>query len=157
MKRSILIILSALLILLTGCHSEPPAIEESFTSVVTVSDGSFDCTAQIDRTPDAVTVTMTAPLTVAGIRYTCTKAELRTSCDELICITDTDRLPPSAAPAVLCAVLGGLSDAVYESSDDSGDHYRLHMSEGDAVITCRKGVILSVKADSSPCTFTFSQ
>ena len=157
MKRSVLIMLMSVLILLTACRTTPPAIRDSFELDVTVSGGAIDCTAHLSRNPAAVAVTITAPDSVAGITYTCAAGELQTSYGDMNCITGDDSLPTSGAPAMLCAVLSRIGEAAYEDSDDSDDVYRLHLDQGDAVIVCRDGIPRMITADFSPYTVTATQ
>ena len=156
MKRSVLILLSSLLILLAACRSAPPAVEESFEADIAVR-GGFDCTARLSRTPDSVTIEMTSPPSVAGIRYVFAHGELTTSLGDLSCITDADSLPASSLPELLWTVLSRISDAAYASSDESGEHYRLSTGSGEAQIICRGGVPHMLTFDGSPYTVTFTQ
>lgn len=154
MKRSILILLLSVLILLAGCRSDPPVISDTFEAQITISGGTIDCSAELSRTPQAVIVTLTAPSSVAGICYTYTKGELHTSYGELSCITDSASLPPSSAPMLLCEALRRLDEAAYDSSEDDRDVFRLRLSEGEAIITCVDGFPQTITASFSPYTVT---
>lgn len=156
MKRSVLILLFSVLILLTACRTTTPVISDTFEAEVTVSGGDFDCAAHLCRTPDSVTLRLTAPETVAGLTYTVSDGELHTSLDDMSCITSSDSLPPSGAPALLCTVISRLGEAVYEESKDGDDTYRLRLCDGEAVIVCRDGIPRTITASFSPYTLTLT-
>ena len=129
----------------------------SILAEITVSGGELDFSAQVDCSPGTVVVEVTAPSTVAGIRYTYAGGELHTSCGELDSVAGLDRLPQSGAPAILCEALSRLSDAAYDTTEGGADLYRLHLSAGDVVITASDGTISSITADYSPYVITFTQ
>ena len=150
MKRSFLIILLSVLILLAGCRSDPPVIRDTFEADAAVSGGALECTLHLSRTPDAVTLDILSPASVAGVRYTYTQGELHTSCGELSTIADADSLPPSGAPMLLCEALASLRDASFESGEDDVDTFRLKLSGGDVLIDCAHGIPVQIRADYSP-------
>lgn len=156
MKRSVLIMLMSVLILLTACRSDPPKLNDTFHASVAVSGGETDFCADVERTPDAVTVAITSPATVAGITYTYTKGELHTSCGTSESISTLDSLPPSGAPAVLCEALSRLNEAVCDESGKDTDAYRLTLDKGTVTITAEDGELLALKADYSPYTVAFT-
>ena len=156
MKRSVLIMLSSVLILLTACRAEPQELRNTFEADVTVSGGVTDYTAHISRSPGEVTVALTSPASVAGLGYTYSGGELTTSYGELSCVTSGVSLPLSSAPAVLCEALSRIGEAAYESSSDGADTYRLSLSAGSAVMTCADGLPVKITADFSPYTVTFT-
>lgn len=155
-KRSVLILLASVLILLTGCRRKAPEIRDTFEADVTVTGGDPDCTAHLSRTPDALTLSLLSPSSVAGIRYVFADGELHTSYGELNCITRDDSLPQTAVASILFETLSRLGDAEYEGSEDGADRYRLHLQDGDAVIICRDGLPRVITVDFSPCVFTLT-
>ena len=157
MKRSVLILLASVLILLAACRKEAPALNETVRADIAVIGGELDFTARVDSSPGAVILEITSPATVAGIRYSFANGELHTSYGSLDSITGSVSLPPSSAPALLCEALSRLNEAEYdEDAEGGGDVYRLQLSEGKAVITAEGGEIRTLSADFSPCTVTFT-
>lgn len=157
MKRSILILLSSALILLAACRAEPQELKDTFDAEAAVSGGEIGYTAHVSRSPETVTAEFLSPASVAGLTYTYDGEELTASYGDLSCITSFDSLPPSSVPAMLCEALYNLDEAVYESSSDGTDTYRLLMSAGDAVMTCEGGLPQTISSAGSPYTCTFSQ
>ena len=150
MKRSVLIILLSVLILLAGCRTPIPELSTAFEADVTVSGGAIDCTAHVSCSPDGVILSILSPASVAGVSYRYQKGELRTSYGELSCITDSDSLPPSSVPMLICETLSRLSEAVYEETGDEGEVYRLRTSQGDVTVVCQDGVPHTITATYNP-------
>lgn len=157
MKRSVLILLASVLILLTACKHEAPVLKDTFRSDIAVKGGELDFTATVDCSPGAVILEVTSPATVAGIRYSYANGELHTSYGSLDSITGSISLPPSAAPALLCEVLSRLQEAEYdEDADGDEDVFRLTLKAGKAAISADDGAIRTITADFSPCVITFT-
>lgn len=152
MKRSVLIILLSVLILLAGCRTPIPALNTAIEANVTVTGGAIDCTARVKSTADGVIFDILSPASVAGVSYTYSKGELRTSYGELSCITGSDSLPPSSVPMLVCETLSRLADAVYEDSGNEGESYRLRLSQGEVTVVCTGGVPHTITASYSPYT-----
>lgn len=158
MKRSALILLASVLILLTACRREAPVLNDTVHAHITVTGGALDFTATADGSPGAVILEVTSPATVAGVRYSYANGELHTSYGTLDSVTGSIGLPSSAAPALLCAVLSRLNEAEYDSEAEvGGDIYRLKLDAGEAVITAEDGAVRSITADFSPCVVTFTE
>lgn len=156
MKRSVLLMLTSVLILLAGCRVKPQPLRDTFEADIAVSGGALDCTAHVSRIPGAVTLTLLSPASVAGISYTCSGTELTTSYGTLSSIASAGNLPPSSLPSMLCEALSGLRNAVYDGAEDGVDRYRLHLGEGTATVACRDGIPLKLTADFSPYCISFS-
>ena len=158
MKRSVLILLASVLILLAACRREPPVLKDALRSSVAVTGGELDFTATVNCSPGAVILEVTSPATVAGIRYSYANGELHTSYGDLDSVTGVSSLPPSAAPALLCEALSRLSEAEYdEDADSDADTFRLKLDAGYAVITAEDGAVRTLTADFSPCVVTFTE
>lgn len=155
MKRSVLIMLMSVLILLPACRSQTPELPDSVHGDVTVSGGSFDFEAAVDGSPGSATVEITSPATVSGVCYTLSRGELRTSCAGLESVTGSSDLPPSAAPVILCETLSRLDTATYDSTEDGRDLFRVRLDAGDVLIAAEDGRICRVTAQFSPVVIRF--
>ena len=155
MKRSVLILLMSVLILLSACRSDPPVLNNTRHAEITVTGGTLDFTASADYSPGSAVLEITSPATVAGIRYTYTGGELHTACGGLDTVSRLDSLPSSAAPAILCEALSQLDGAVFAADEDGRDIFHLKLRAGTATITAEDGALVSLTTDFSPCVIAF--
>jgi len=149
----ILLLIPLCAVMLTACRKPQPELKASFESEIIVS-GEQEITAHLNRTPDALTIAVTSPMSIAGLTYTYSGGELTASLNGHRCITDTDTLPSGAFPAVLHMVLCDIERAEYLSSDDSGDTFTLSTPSGDVQVTLADGLPVRISGDHMNYTIT---
>ena len=154
MKRIIIILLVISAIAFAACSHEPPELSRSFVCDLTAESPDAEYTGRVTRSAESVTLSITSPPEVAGISYTMSDTELRTSLDGLTCVTSADSLSPSSLPAIVCAALYGLDNAAYVSSENGRDIYTVSSAIGDITVTAEGGLPVSVTTEKG--TFSIS-
>lgn len=140
MKRLFQIIIFGFMIcVLTSCAPPEPELNDSFDVPLSIT-GTLDCTAELSRTGDAITLVLTSPDTLSGLSYTYTNGGLTASYNGLSCITDGGALPDTALPRILYAVVTDIKNAAYLRSDEEGDVFQLQ----GATVTLRDGLPVRV-------------
>ena len=155
MKRIICLSLAACMLLcLTAC-AEPPALNREPELGFSVTRDGADWQGTLSLHDGALSIVLTAPYTVAGMRFDYT--------DEGLCIrrgalgtkANCDYIPSDAVPQELHNALSYLGEAVYSAGDDVEDRYILSTPRGDALLTAREGVPTSLTTPESGSMFTF--
>ena len=149
------ILLPAILcaMMLTACRDPEPQLNASFETDIIVS-GEQRLSAHLNRTPDALTITVTSPASIAGLAYTYSGDELTASMSGCRCITDASALPSGAFPSVVHTALSELDRAAYLSSSDSGDTFTLSTASGDVQVTIADGLPVQISGDHLTYTIT---
>lgn len=157
MKHTVFrITLTALACLLIGCSAEPPAAPAAFSANVSVDGAEPPCGGTVEVTEDIVRFTVSEPSTAAGLCYTFTGGELRTSFGDHSAVAPHDYLPAGSVPEALYQCLSYLDTAEYLKTEEGNDTYALSTPYGQATLTVRDGVPTALTAEFAPYTFRFS-
>ncbi len=141
-----------LLICLTACGSAP-VLNASYSGGVQITDGTTNYLADLQTDGESLTITFSAPESVAGISCSFRDGELHTGLNGLDCIIPADSLPPSAIPSLLYEIFSDAESAEYQASEDGTDVFILPSRAGDATVTAKGGVPLTLTRGNLSVTF----
>ena len=141
---------------LAGCGKDTAALEPTFEGEIQATDGRVNYIAYCTADEDGVSVTLTAPESVAGIRYEVLGEELHTRLGKLDCITAADSLPPASFVSLLHEVFGRTGDEEYTGTVDGEHFYTLKTRGGTAQIAAKGGRIRHIGADYGNWSITIS-
>lgn len=150
-----LILALALTAMLCSC-GEPPTVNADFSADFAVTQDGTDYRGALTLADGALTVSFTAPYTVAGMTFGYSGEGLTISRGDLGTVVNCDYIPASAAPEVLHNALAYLPQASYAESDESGDHFTLPTPYGDALLTAEDGVPTALSDPHTGMSFTFT-
>ncbi len=155
MKRIILLLSAVLLSVVLCSCGEPPTLNTDFSTDFSVTQDDVGYQGTLAVADGALSVDMTAPYTVAGLRFGYDENGLTIGCGGLETVANSDYIPPSSVPAILHNTLAYLPQATYTESSDSGDSFSLPTPYGEAQITAVDGVPKELYDPHSGLTFTF--
>lgn len=139
---------------LTAC-GEPPTAADSFKADFSVSRDGIAYSGALTLTDSGLSVTMTAPYTVEGMRFDYTSDGLSISRGGLSAKANPDYISANAIPSVLHNTLTYLSQAAYTGSGNGEDSFTLPTPYGEAVITASNGAPISLTDPYSGLEITF--
>ena len=140
MKRLFFVLLFIpVMCVMTSCAPPTPELKDSFTIPLTVN-GTLDCSADLSRSGDSLTLTLTSPEALAGLSYTYINNALTASYNGLSCITDPSAMPDAALPDILYTIVTDIENAACLRSDEGGDVFQLH----GATVTIRDGLPIRI-------------
>lgn len=147
MKKVLLIISTCILIIfLTACGKTARTLSPDYAGELQATNGERNYTAVLDTDGETLTLTLSSPETVAGMRYEFKGGELHTTLNGLDCITQPQSLSSTALPRVLNEVFTQTDKAEYQSSEDGADTFLLNTATGSATITAKDGTPQAITA-----------
>lgn len=157
MKRMLSIFLSITLILcLSACSSEPPAVNTEFAGDFCVTQNGTDYAGSLSLNADGLAITMSEPYTVKDIAFLFDSEGLHINYAGYGTIANCDYIPAQAVPVVLHNALSYMAQAEYLSTEDGEDSFRLPTPYGSAVIKAHDGVPTELYDEHSGLTFVFT-
>ena len=155
MKRSVCIIASAFVMLGLGACGEAPGVADSFSADFTANVNDTDCAGRITVSGGETLITLTAPRAAEGMSFDYSAEGLSIGFAGMKTLTAADLIPPKALPSVLNETLTYLDGATYRESGENGDVFALPTPYGEALITARGGLPVSLSDPYSGLEVTF--
>ena len=156
MKRSVIILLTALLILLAGCTEPTAELPDPFEADVSAVSDGLSFTAHASLSGGELTLGVSTPDELSGITYTVSDSEMSASYSDLSCVLSPDSLAGSTAPRLLYDALAHVSEARFIESVDGANVFELTLTDGKAKLVFSGGELSELSADFSPYIFTFT-
>ena len=132
MKKLLCNLLLLPILTLVSCSREPPTVQDSFSLHFSVSQDDTDYTGTLNRSDGVMNISMDAPYTVNGVRFTYENGELSIESGTLGTKANCDYLPSGSIPSTLFDAFTYLPQAVYVSSGEGKDAFTLPTPYGDA-------------------------
>lgn len=155
MKRYFcLAILLIMTISLTSC-SEAPRVDTGFSAAFATMIGEEEYTGALTVNENNLSITMTQPYTVQGMRFDYHGGALSVGCGGHSVRADTGYLPCESVPSALHETLVYLSQAEYQGSDSSADRFLLPTPHGSADLTAKDGALQAMTIPEYRMEFTF--
>ena len=152
MKRIILCTAILLLtaVLLCAC-GDAPTVDNCFTVSFTAQRDEDDVNyaGTLQKTDDGICITMTAPYTVQGMRFTYESGAAQIARGGLSANADSDYLPDNSLPATLNRDMSFLPQASYRGVADGRDRYRIATPNGEAELLAENGIPTALTDDTA--------
>lgn len=143
-----------LLITLTACSGGAHTLSPAYEGEIQATNRQNNYTAYLISDGETMCLSLSAPESVAGLRYEFRDGDLHTALNGLDCITDPDSLPSAALAATLYEVFRHTGDAEYTGSTDDGDAFTLKTERVKAAITAKDGEPLIVTIENGGWTIS---
>ncbi len=155
MKRAIVILISALmLICLTAC-GDPEPLKTEFKAVFSVTQNETDYKGELELADDSLHIKMIQPYSIEGIEYDYSDKGLSVSLNEHSAQVNCDYIPASAIPSVLHNILSYISAAECQGNEDGYDRYAVTSPYGVAIIKAADGHPSEMSDPFSGLSFKF--
>ncbi len=154
MKRIFsIMIISVFLLTLSACGKPNRSIEADLGGEIHATDGQRNYIAAVTAREDSLTLTLSAPESVAGVSYIFRGGELRTALNGLECVTSVDDLPSGSVVSLLYELYSHPDDAEFQSASDGADTFTLHTKGGIATVTAQDGKPQSISRGNTEIKF----
>lgn len=155
-KKHLFLLCIALLPLfcLAAC-GEPPTVSADFAADFHVTQDETDYCGTLSLDGENLHIEMTEPYTVAGTGFDYAGKELTITAGGHSTQANSDYLPSRAVPSVLHNTLAYLAQAAYTDSEDGADRFTLPTPHGEATLTARDSLPVSLYDPHTKLTFTF--
>lgn len=149
MKKILLIICVGILAVIQTACGKAHTLSPAYSGEIQATNGERNYTAVLETDGENLSLTLSSPETVAGMRYGFKGEELHTSLNGLDCITAPKSLSSTALPRILCEIFTQLDKAEYRETADGADIFTL----GTAAITAKDGTPQKITAGTWEITF----
>ena len=154
MKRIFLLFMTLPLFLLSAC-GEPPTVESDCRLAFTAENAELPYAGTVEKNGDSLTVTLSEPYMVQDMAFTYEGDMLSINYGGHSTQSRADYLPTDSVPAMLYSTLSYLPQAAYSGTQDGADRFILPTPYGDAELTARDGIPVSLTVPKSALTFSF--